>query len=80
MSSSSPAAWLPAALVRGAVVPPAVHTGRHLAPDVPGVPRIAAPDDLARAGRHTESEWSRDLHDPHRDEIDAFEWLGFGRD
>ena len=80
-SSASSATWLPAILVRHAVVPPpAVRTGRHLAPEVPGVPRIAAPEDLTRAGRHTESEWSRGLHDPRRDEIDAFEWLGFGRD
>jgi hypothetical protein len=42
--------------------------------------RIAAPEDLSRAGRHTEKEWSRALHDPRRDEIDAFEWLGFGQD
>jgi hypothetical protein len=42
--------------------------------------RIAAPEDLSRAGRHTEKEWSRALHDPRRDEIDALEWLGFGQD
>jgi hypothetical protein len=78
-SSSSSAAWLPAALVRRTVTPPATHGGRHLAPEVPGVVRIAAPEDLTRAGRHTESEWSRELHDPRRDEVDALEWLGFGR-
>lgn len=78
--SSSSATWLPAALARRAVVPPATHGGRHLAPDVPDVPRIAAPEDLSRAGRHTESEWGRALHDPRRDELDALEWLGFGQD
>jgi len=78
-SSASSAAWLPATLVRRAVVPRS-HGGRHLAPEVPGLVRIAAPEDLTRVGRHTESEWSRALHDPRRDEIDAFEWLGFGQD
>ena len=38
----------------------------------------AAAEDLSRSGRHTEPEWSRDLHDPRRDPMDAFEWLGFG--
>jgi len=76
-SSSSPAAWLPGALVRRTVVPTATHGGRHLAPELPGVVRIAAPEDLTRAGRHTEPEWSRELHDPRRDVADALEWLGF---
>jgi hypothetical protein len=53
--------------------------GRHLAPDHPGIVRIAAPEDLLRSGRHTEREWSRELHDPRRDEVDAFVWLGFGQ-
>jgi hypothetical protein len=78
-SSASSATWLTAALVRRAVVP-ATHGGRHLAPETPGLVRIAPAEDLTRAGRHTESEWSRALHDPRRDEIDAFEWLGFGQD
>ena len=33
-----------------------VRPGRHLAPDVPGVVRIAAPEDLTRRGRHVEPE------------------------
>lgn len=78
-SSASSAPWLPAAPVRRAVAPPPAHRGRHLAPEIPGLVRIAAPEDLTRAGRHTESEWSRALHDPRRDEVDAFEWLGFGQ-
>jgi hypothetical protein len=61
-------------------MPPAVNGGRHLAPEVPGLVRIAGPEDLTRAGRHTESEWSRDLHDPRRDEVDALAWLGFSED
>jgi hypothetical protein len=80
-SSASSASWLPAAIARAAVVTPAparhIPTGRHLAPDVPGVIRIAAPEDLARTGRHAEPEWSRETFDPKRDEVDAFDWLGF---
>jgi hypothetical protein len=82
MTTASSASWLPAALARAAVVshPPAQvvpTTGRHLAPDVPGVVRIAAPEDLGRRGRHAEPEWSRKTFDPVRDEVDAFDWLGF---
>jgi hypothetical protein len=40
------------------------------------LPFVPAPT----SGRHTESEWSREMHDPQRDEVDAFDWLGFGRD
>jgi hypothetical protein len=80
-SSASSASWLPAAIARAAVVTPApsqhVPTGRHLAPDVRGTVRIAAPEDLARTGRHAEQEWSRETFDPMRDEVDAFDWLGF---
>jgi len=80
MTSSAAPAWLPALLARSAVgaPAPASRPGRHLAPDVPGVVRIAAPEDLTRRGRHVEPEWSRDLHDPARDELDALDWLGFG--
>jgi hypothetical protein len=80
-SSASSASWLPAAIARAAVVThaPAQHvpTGRHLAPEVPGTVRIAMPEDLARTGRHAEPEWSRATFDPTRDEVDAFDWLGF---
>ena len=79
-SSASSATWLPAAIARAAVVHPAPVArpgARHLAPDVPGMVRIAAPEDLTRSGRHSEPEWVRELHDPHRDEVDAFDWLGF---
>jgi hypothetical protein len=82
-SSASSATWLPAAMARAAVVfapaPPAVpSTGRHLAPEMPGqAPRIATPEDLLRRGRHAEPAWARDLHDPRRDDVDAFDWLGF---
>jgi len=78
-STASSAPWLPGPLARRTIAPPA-NSGRHLAPEAPGSVRIAAPEDLSRTGRHTESEWSRELHDPRRDEIDALEWLGFGQD
>jgi hypothetical protein len=79
---ASSATWLPAAIARAAVVtaPPAQDVprpGRHSAPEVRGTIRIATPEDLARTGRHAESEWSRDLHDPRRDEVDSLSWLGF---
>jgi hypothetical protein len=81
-SSASSAAWLPATIARAAVVsrPPAQAvptTGRHLAPELPGMVRIASPEDLTRTGRHAETEWSRETFDPKRDEVDAFDWLGF---
>jgi hypothetical protein len=80
-SSASSASWLPAAIARAAVVTHApaqrVPTGRHLAPEIPGMVRIAAPEDLSRTGRHAEPEWSREVFDPERDEVDAFDWLGF---
>ena len=88
-SSASSAAWLPAAIARAAVVtaPPAQHVpgrGRHSAPEVPGVLRIATPEDLLRTGRHAEPAWSRDLpiYDTLRDELAAVDWssLGTGRD
>jgi hypothetical protein len=81
-STGSSASWLPAALARAAVVtpPPAQNIpsrGRHLAPDVPGTVRIAAPEDLLRTGRHAEPEWSREPWNLKPDEVDAFGWLGF---
>ena len=79
---ASSATWFPAAIARAAVVtaPPAQHvprSGRHSAPEEPGTLRIATPDDLLRTGRHGEPQWSRDLHDPERDEDDSLSWLGF---
>jgi hypothetical protein len=38
---------------------------------------ITAPEDVVRTGRHAEQEWARLVHDPERDEVDAFDWLGF---
>ena len=70
-SSTSLATWLP---LPGAQAAP---TGRHRAPDVPGPFTFATPQDLVRRGRHSEQRWSRELHDPTRDEVDSFAWLGF---
>jgi hypothetical protein len=74
-----PASWLSAALGRLTVVTPRPRpvTGpRHLAPSPPGEVTIATPEDLHRAGRHLEPEWSRPSFDPARDP-DPFDWLGF---
>jgi hypothetical protein len=78
-STFSSTRWLPAALVRAAIVPKGnvrPDGPRHLAEE-PEAARVATPDDLARTGRHAEPEWSRELHDPKRDAIDPFAWLGF---
>ena len=80
MTSST--AWLPAAIVRAAVVPPApaqrVPTGgRHSAPEVGAIVEAAAGDlEPAGRGRHAEPEWSRQMFDSLRDE-DPLDWLGF---
>jgi hypothetical protein len=81
-STTSRATWLPAAIARAAVVnTPNVRTGpggpRHLAAESPEAMRIATPEDFTHTGRHAEPEWSRQLHDPQRDEVDPFAWLGF---
>lgn len=79
-STASTARWLPVAIVRAAVVPPAPSETRprHLAPDAEdGVLRIVTAEAVTSIGRHAEPEWSRELFDPRRDE-DPFDWLGFG--
>ena len=79
MTSST--SWLPAPITRAAVVSPrparnTPSTGRHAAPQVPGAIRIATPEDLMRTGRHAETERSRRLHVPARDEADPLSRLG----
>jgi hypothetical protein len=79
-STFSSTRWLPDALVRAAIVPNAnarPSGPRHLAAEDTEAITIATPEDLARTGRHAEKEWSRALHDPERDEVDPFAWLGF---
>lgn len=69
-SSASPnATWLPAAMLRAAVVHPtaaAPARGRHRAPAFGGETHAAMQDDLVRPGRHAEPE-----------EEDSLAWLGF---
>lgn len=77
-TSATSATWLPLAVARAAVVPPAdvpVRPARHSAPEVSGLVEIVAAEQ-AVPGRHAEPAWSRELFDPARDE-DPFEWLGF---
>jgi hypothetical protein len=78
-TTATSATWLPLAVARAAVVPPAdvpVRPGRHSAPEVPGLVEITTPEQ-AGPGRHAEPAWGRELFDPTRDD-DPFEWLGFG--
>jgi hypothetical protein len=81
-SAASSAAWLPAAIARAAVLTPSAPGvragGRHSAPETPGMVEIVAAEQ-AGPGRHAEPEWSRELHDPRRDEVDALDWLGFAQ-
>ena len=77
-SFASPASWLPSALARAPVVPPAATApdpARHAAPEGPGPVEIVAGQKTG-PGRHAEPAWSRELFDARRDE-DPFEWLGF---
>ena len=78
-STASSVRWLPAAIARAAVVPPAPADARprHLAPDADDtVMRAVTADVVTSSGRHAEPEWSREFFDPRRDD-DPFEWLGF---
>jgi hypothetical protein len=83
MSSTVPsAAWLLAAAARPvhASAAPVARGGRHRAPETPGAVELLTSEQIAaRPGRHAEPEWSREVFDPARDEVDAFEWLGFDR-
>jgi hypothetical protein len=78
-STPFPAAWLQAA------IGPSVHAsaapttgGRHRAPESADVVEYLTSEQIAAgAGKHAEPEWSRETFDPARDEVDAFDWLGF---
>ncbi|RZU30607.1 hypothetical protein [Blastococcus saxobsidens] len=69
-SSASPnATWLPAAMLRAAVVHPtgaAPARGRHRAPEFGREAHVATQEQLVRPGRHAEPE-----------EEDSLAWLGF---
>ncbi|MGZ4667383.1 MAG: hypothetical protein ACXVX3_02530 [Blastococcus sp.] len=78
-SSALPASWLPAPIARALGVQEPAGP-RHLAPAAPPdapLRIVPAGPELTRVGRHAEHEWSRELFDPKRDDIDAFDWLGF---
>jgi hypothetical protein len=82
-SSASSATWLPAVMARAAVLtaPPARDVpapGRHRASEAAGlVEAVTTSEDAALTGRHAEQEWTREVFDPQREDVDAFEWLGF---
>lgn len=79
-STVSPAAWLQAALARSvhAAAAPVTGGGRHRAPEVPGAVELLTSEQIAaRSGRHAETEWTREVSDPARDELDVLDWLGF---
>jgi hypothetical protein len=79
-NSAFPASWLPAAIVRAAVVtPPTAQwvptSARHSAPELETTQSTIDVDHDGR-GRHAEPEWNREMFDALRDE-DPFDWLGF---
>ena len=52
--------------------------GRHRAPETSEAVEFLTSEQIAAGGgRHAEPEWDRPAFDPARDDIDAFDWLGF---
>ena len=79
-STVSPAAWLQTVLPRSVhtAAAPTTASGRHRAPEMSGEVEYLTSEQIAAGpGRHAEPEWSRELFDPARDQVDAFDWLGF---
>jgi len=78
-STVSPAAWVQAALVRSVHATAAPTTGgRHRAPEVTDAVEYLTSEQIAAGpGRHAEPDWNRESFDPARDDVDAFDWLGF---
>jgi hypothetical protein len=78
-STVSPAAWVQAAIARSVHASAAPTAGgRHRAPEQPGaVEYLTSAQIAAGPGRHAEPEWTREAFDPNRDDVDAFDWLGF---
>ena len=76
-STASPAPRPSAALpVQTDAVP--TTGGRHRAPEVPGAVEYLTSEQIAAGpGRHAEPEYSRQVFDATRGDIDAFDWLGF---
>lgn len=85
-STASRLPWLQAVVTHPvhATGTPATTGGRHRAPEVPGAVEYLTSEQIAGgagltagSGRHAEPDWSREVFDPARDEVDAFDWLGF---
>ena len=78
-STVSPAAWVQAALARSVHASAAPTAGgRHRAPEGTDVVEYLTSEQIAAGpGRHAEPEWIREAFDPERDDVDAFDWLGF---
>jgi hypothetical protein len=78
MSSAFPAQWLNLARPAHVAARSVGTGGRHRAPETPGQVELLTSEQIAAGvGRHAETEWSREAFDPARDEIGAFDWLGF---
>ena len=78
-STVSPAAWVQAALARSVHTSAAPTTGgRHRAPETTDAVEYLTSEQIAAGpGRHAEPDWNRESFDPARDDVDAFDWLGF---
>jgi hypothetical protein len=78
-STVPPAAWLQTVLAHPLHAAAAPTTGgRHRAPEVSGEVEYLTSEQIAAGpGRHAEPDWTREAFDPVRDEVDAFDWLGF---
>ena len=78
-STVSSAAWVQAALARSVHTAAASTTGgRHRAPETTDAVEYLTSEQIAAGpGRHAETEWTRESFDPARDDVDAFDWLGF---
>ena len=78
-SDASSAAWLRTALVRPVHSAATPSTGgRHRAPEVSGAVEYLTSEQIASGrGRHAAPEWTREAFDPARDDVDAFDWVGF---
>jgi hypothetical protein len=78
MSSAFPAPWLNLAHATHAAAQTVSTGGRHRAPETPDEFELLTSEQIAGGGgRHAEGEWTREVFDPARDEIGAFDWLGF---
>jgi hypothetical protein len=74
MSSSGSPSWLTFRHLATASEP---SGGRHRAPETSEAVELLTSEQIAAGGRHAEPEWDRPAFDPARDDIDAFDWLGF---